>query len=358
MPLYTPGRRRAIILLLLTSVLLLTLDLRGNAVFDAARTGFNKVLDPIETAADVITRPIENAWNGITNYDDLERRNQELNDRVDAQAGAEAAGRAAVLENEQLRQLLGLSSLGDFDTVTANVVGQSPTNQDQIIEIDKGSDDGLRVGMAAMNEAGLVGKVTTPLEPHRARIMLITDRMYTVQVKIVPATPETTTTTSTTTTTTTIAGQPAATTTSTSSTTTTTSSTTTTTTSPRTTTTTTAPGPTTTLPPTTTTIDTDIVRETGGLSGRGDGQLPQVQFLADVPTLGRYRVGDYVFTSGARDSPAPANIGVGRVVNVIGGSTAAGPRLEVEPLADLDRLNFVTVVLYQPEIEAPTESGD
>ena len=34
MPLYTPGRRRAIVLLLLTSVLLLTLDLRGNAVFD------------------------------------------------------------------------------------------------------------------------------------------------------------------------------------------------------------------------------------------------------------------------------------------------------------------------------------
>ena len=38
MPLYTPGRRRAIVLLLLTSVLLLTLDLRGNAVFDTARS--------------------------------------------------------------------------------------------------------------------------------------------------------------------------------------------------------------------------------------------------------------------------------------------------------------------------------
>ena len=58
MPLYTPGRRRAIVLLLLTSVLLLTLDLRGNAVIDAVRTGYNKVLEPFESAADVVTRPI------------------------------------------------------------------------------------------------------------------------------------------------------------------------------------------------------------------------------------------------------------------------------------------------------------
>ena len=71
MPLYTPGRRRAIVLLLLTSVLLLTLDLRGNAVFDTARSGFTKLLDPFETAADVVTRPVRNAWRGITDYEEV-----------------------------------------------------------------------------------------------------------------------------------------------------------------------------------------------------------------------------------------------------------------------------------------------
>ena len=71
MPLYTPGRRRAILLLLLTSVLLLTLDLRGNAVFDAARTGFHKVMEPLESAADVATKPIANAWRGITQWEEV-----------------------------------------------------------------------------------------------------------------------------------------------------------------------------------------------------------------------------------------------------------------------------------------------
>ena len=39
---YSPGRRRTILLLLLTSILLLTLDLRGNAIFESARNGFDK----------------------------------------------------------------------------------------------------------------------------------------------------------------------------------------------------------------------------------------------------------------------------------------------------------------------------
>ena len=49
--------------------------------------------------------------------------------------------------------------------------------------------------------AGLVGKVTAPVEADRARIMLITDSRYSVDVKIVPQAPPPTTTTTTTTTT-------------------------------------------------------------------------------------------------------------------------------------------------------------
>jgi hypothetical protein len=40
MAIYSAGRRRTMIILLLTSILLITLDLRGNAVFNAARSGF------------------------------------------------------------------------------------------------------------------------------------------------------------------------------------------------------------------------------------------------------------------------------------------------------------------------------
>ena len=94
MPLYTPGRRRAIILLLLTSALLLTLDLRGNALFDAARSGFTTISEPFEAAADVVTRPIRNAWRGITDYEDVLEENEQLRDQIDAQRGDQVAAQA------------------------------------------------------------------------------------------------------------------------------------------------------------------------------------------------------------------------------------------------------------------------
>src|SRR5215217_1699115 len=198
MPLYTPGRRRAILLLLLTSVLLLTLDLRGNAIFDGVRTGFNKFMEPLESAADVATRPISNAWHGIVDYQKVKDENERLQDELDAQRGDQIAAQAAIQDYQALLATNDLPALADYPTVTAMVVGVSPSNLDQIVEINKGRKDGLQVGMAVTTSAGLVGKITTPLLEDRARVMLITDPRYVVPVKVVPgAPPETTTTTTT-----------------------------------------------------------------------------------------------------------------------------------------------------------------
>jgi rod shape-determining protein MreC len=362
MPLYTPGRRRAIILLLLTSVLLLTLDLRGNAVLDAVRTGYNKVLEPFESAADVVTRPIRNAWRGITDYEDKADEVERLREQLDAQRADQISAQATILEHNELLALNNLPALSDYENVVATVVGASPTNIDQVIEIDKGRDDGIDVGMAVVSSAGLVGKITTPLLDDRAYVMLLTDLQYATQVKVVPGAPPRTTTT-TTAPTTTVPGQvpPASAPTETtppesSSTTTTTTSTTV----PAGETTTTES---TTSTSTTTTLDLDSPRETGLLRGQGDGELPEVDLLADTPVIGRIRPGDIVLTAGGTESLAPQNIPVGLVVNVVNRSTAEGPLLEVEPLANLDELNFVRVVLYKPATEvepAPdgTQAGD
>jgi cell shape-determining protein MreC len=51
---------------------------------------------------------------------------------------------------------------------------------------------------------------------------------------------------------------------------------------------------------------------------------------------------------------APPGIPVGTVGNVVPRSSSAGPLLEVELSADLSRLYFVSVVLYQPGSEVTT----
>lgn len=342
MPTYSPGRRRVIAALALTSILLLTLDLSGNRVFDAIRSGASVVTQPVRTAADVATRPIVRLWRAYRDHDRLLEENRALRAQVDAQRSAEIAAQNAIIENQDLLALEGLESLASYDAVTARLIGQSPSNFDQQVEIDRGAIHGIRVGMSALNEAGLVGKVTRVL-PQSSVIMLVTDPSFAVPVKVLgtlaPSVVAADTTTTPPPTTVTpssdpeatgpgagsgdpaTAGDPA------------------------------APGPET--DPATTTTLTEIVRETGVLRGQGLDDLPRVSFVSGGTGFGRIEVGDTVFTAGGSTSLAPPNIPVGRVVNVITRTGTSGQELEIELSADLGRLQFVRVVLYQP----PTEAG-
>lgn len=355
MAIYSAGRRRTIIILLLTSILLITLDLRGNAVFNAARSGFSYAIRPFEIAGEVITRPIARVWSGITEVDDLEAENVRLQRLVDEQRNVQVAGLNAMIENRQLRALLGLESLAAYDRVTGEVIGSSPSNFDQRVEIDRGSLDGVKVGMPVVNEAGLVGKITQ-VNPETSVVMLITDPQYHVPVKVVAEvfpTPSTlppvtvpsgvpvedVTTTSSTSTTTTTVPDPTASSVPTAADASTTPPGTTVTTGTTTTTTTTLPEP------------IEETRETGDLNGVGGDLLPRVRFIANSPQFGRIEVGDQVLTAGGSLSLAPPGIPIGTVANVIELDGTAGLELEIELNVDLGRLSFLSVILYQPPTE-------
>lgn len=391
MAIYTVGRRRVIFALLLTLVLLLTLDLRGNAVLDRVRDSFARVMDPVESATDVVTTPLSRAWNGVAQYDDLERENEALQDQLDRLIGTQATARLSVEEAAELKALLSLNSLAGIPTEVAKVVGASSNNLDQIIEIDIGRTRGVRVGMPVVNQAGLIGKITSVTD-NTAKVMLITDSRYAVPVRV-QAAPEadlgpTDTRPSgrtneeledlvTTTLVTDVLesesslpqndgasgedvssgdetesgdvpvnGTP-------------------TTLNPDDPEDVAAAAPedevvvesssTTTTTTTTTVVPNLPAKEFGALEGRGRGLVPQIRFLQDNPSLAVLREGDLVVTAGGFDSLAPPDIPIGVVINRADRSGPGGPLLDVQPYADVTRLNFLRVVLYTPLSEVERE---
>ena len=414
MAIYTVGRRRVIIALLLSSALILTLDLRGNAVLDRARDAFGVAMDPVETAAEVVTNPVRRFWDAYANYDDLERENEALRELNDELIGTQAAAEASVVDLAQLLALNDLPSLAGIDTEKAEVVGASSNNIDQVVEINKGSLDNVAVGMPVVNRAGLIGRVTQ-VSLNSSKVRLVTDPQFNVAVEILggtgssPGDDPVTTTPSGLTPDEIEAAQTTAAPTSdvetaeetadgegtadaeTSDDDTTTDPDAPTTTTPLDvlgdddlpeagdeiveddptvtgTTTTTVPEPG--LPPaipadgspvqttivpvqstTTTTTIPQFEKEFGVMVGRGDGRLTQIRFLQDNPSLAILQVGDLVETAGGADSLSPPNIPIGRVINRADRPGVAGPVLEVELNADLEQLNFVQVVLYRPASE-------
>jgi rod shape-determining protein MreC len=364
MALYGIGRRRVIALLVLTSVLLITLDQRGNGAIDRARSVFSLILEPFDAASRTISRPVINAWRAITSYDELVKENERLRAQVDNQRGAEIEYRAGILEYQELltlNQLLGASA---YPSQTAQVQGASPGNFQYTVEIDKGSVDGIAVGMPVVNGGGLVGKITS-VTPNSSIVLLIVDPDFSIGAKVLTEAPQQPTITVATegqgpSSASGVAPPPAA--------------TTTTTTLPPASTTTTDPvrgpldpieGPATTasattvagspdssavpLFTTTTTIPLEIIRETGALSGQGAGEPLVLRFVDDSSSQGRVQIGSTVQTAGGTSSIAPAGIPIGEVIGIRQQSGSRSELVEVQSSAgDLSKLNFVRVLLYVP----------
>ncbi len=180
------GRSRlTLALLIITSLAVLTLDFRDAGVVEGLRRVASTVFSPLRGAADAVTEPFSNGWNGITDYGDVKSENEELRRRLEEAEGLAVRGEDALAELDALLEQVGIDFVGDVPRATARVVSGPVSNFSHTVEIDKGSDDGIREGMPAVSGAGLVGRVRQ-VTSSRATIQLLTDPDFRVGVRLLP----------------------------------------------------------------------------------------------------------------------------------------------------------------------------
>ncbi|NLF25231.1 MAG: rod shape-determining protein MreC [Deltaproteobacteria bacterium] len=78
-------------------------------------------------------------------------------------------------ENVRIRGLLRMAEEAAVEVVVANVIGYDPSNWVQVITIDKGSRDGVRVELPVLERNGVVGHVIS-CGAGSARVLLLSDR--------------------------------------------------------------------------------------------------------------------------------------------------------------------------------------
>lgn len=344
MAILSQRRRRAAVLLALATVFVITLDLGGGRWASTVRGVATGIFSPVERVMRVVTRPIGDVWRAVGEYDALIEENRVLREKVAQQEGAAVAAAASVRLSQELLALNGLPTLAGINSVSAQVIGEAPSNFSATVEINQGSDSGIRVGMPVLNAAGLIGRITR-VERERAVVMLVSDPNYAVSVKIVdppdpedfvaigPELPDPSATTTTT-------PQPVA--------------------------TVAIPGFTpgtqvsvTTVPQVIVDVPSltvpagtaDSVRETGIFEGQGFGNLPEVRFIEEVARFGEVKVGSPIVTAGGSQSLAPPDIVIGTVKAPVVRAGVAGDKYTIELTADLKNLSFVRILLYQPITE-------
>lgn len=93
--------------------------------------------------------------------------------------------RGVARENEQLRAQLDIeATYPEYKLLSAGVLSYDPSNLEKFIVIDKGSDDGVRKGMAVVDPNYYVGQVTE-VSPSSAKVMLLIDGTQRIAARLV-----------------------------------------------------------------------------------------------------------------------------------------------------------------------------
>lgn len=176
-------------LLLLTAVTLLVLDLPGTGPLRPVRNVLGTMFSPIRSAGDAVFEPFSNGWKGAFGYDDVVSENDRLKAELDERKSD--AGEIARLEAkvDQLEKIVAVDA-GDVQTVTAEVVAVPVSNFDPTVEINRGSDDGVKKGMAVITGltegtgGGLLGRVSE-VRGGSATVSVVTTATFEVGVRLV-----------------------------------------------------------------------------------------------------------------------------------------------------------------------------
>ena len=152
MVVYRQDRRRrlTLVLLVITSLALISLDERGSGIIDSARTAAQDVVSPLQTLADDVINPVADWFDGLGRANELQAENEQLRRQLaDARSEVAAAKGSAAQPRPSSQQIARPPRASPTPTgVTAEVVAQGAGNFTRTFQISKGSDSGHREGHA------------------------------------------------------------------------------------------------------------------------------------------------------------------------------------------------------------------
>jgi rod shape-determining protein MreC len=152
--------RLLLIVLIVTSLFLITLDLRGVQVIDGIRTGTQTALTPVQKAGSWVVSPFRNFLSDVTHLGRTRNQIEKLKAENDALRLALLNRKVADAELKQLKGALDLAGNGGFKVVSAKVISQgASTSFSQTITIDAGTSSGIHTNMTVISGFGLVGVV-------------------------------------------------------------------------------------------------------------------------------------------------------------------------------------------------------
>src|SRR6266540_1494701 len=139
-------QRTVLILVLVSSLALVTLDSRGSGLIDTIRDAARDVIAPVQSAVDTVFSPVSDAVNGVTNYSAVKDENERLKNQVAHLKGRIRRQRAAGADVSDLEKLVDLPRVEDATGVVARVIGGAPGNFEKTVRLENTNTRGIAEG--------------------------------------------------------------------------------------------------------------------------------------------------------------------------------------------------------------------
>lgn len=176
--------RLLIIVLIVTSLFLITLDLRGVKVIDGIRVGTQTALTPVQKAGSWLISPLRNFISDVTHLGRTRNQIERLKSENDRLRLKLQNRKTADAQLSQLKGVLDLAGKAGFKVVSARVISQgSSTSFAQTITIDAGTNSGIKKNMTVISGFGLVGVVKYAY-PNSALVQLASDPSFRIGARI------------------------------------------------------------------------------------------------------------------------------------------------------------------------------
>ena len=176
--------RLLLILLLVSSLFLITLDLRGVNLASGIRSGVSTVISPVENFFTKVFSPVGNFASDVRNFGQSKKQITELNKQIDLLKANQILDEDKVSQLNQLKNVLDLAGSGGYQVVAARVINRGSTETfKETLTIDVGSRSGITKNMTVISESGLVGVVKS-VTSNSSIVLLMSDPTFKVGVRI------------------------------------------------------------------------------------------------------------------------------------------------------------------------------
>ena len=179
------GRARLLlVILIVTSLFLITLDLRGVKVIGNIKQGSQTIMSPLQRAGSVVLTPVKNFFSDVTHLgrtrnqiEKLQAENAKLKTTLIDRKNADA-------QLKQLKKILDLAGTAGYKIVNAKVISNGSSQSfSQTITIDSGTNAGIKKNMTVLSQYGIAG-VVKDVYPSSALIQLASDPSFRIGARI------------------------------------------------------------------------------------------------------------------------------------------------------------------------------